>query len=95
MSTVLIIYIIVNGFISLISIIGNIIIAHISKYRDLALEHKYNRYLPMMAVQRKDPTWILETVEKYPYSINSYCKKTRRYIIARYKQLLKQAKNDS
>ena len=94
MSNELIISLIVNCIISVCSIVGNIIVAHITKTQDLASIHKYNKYLPKLAIQRKDPNWILDAVEKHPYVIDNYCRRTRRYIIIRYKQLLKQTKKD-
>lgn len=86
--------ILVNGIISLSSVIASIIIAKISKNVDLYANHKYNRYISKVRINRKDDTWILKAVDEYPYTVEFCCKKTQRYIMKRYKKIIKQKKKE-
>ena len=87
MSTEFIVSIIVNGSIALTSIIGNIIIAHISKNINLEAQSKYNKYLPRKIVNQKADTWIVRVVDGPCSTICNYHKRTQKYIFKRYNKI--------
>lgn len=88
MSTEFIVSVIVNGSIALAGIIGNIIIACISKNTNLEVQSKYNKYLPRKVVNQKADTWVVGVVDGHPYpTIYNYHKRTQKYIFKRYNKI--------
>lgn len=88
MSTEFIVYTVINGVIALAGIIGNIIIACISKNINLEMQSKYNKYLPRKVINKKADSWILHVVDGPPYpTIYNYHKRTQKYIFIRYNKI--------
>jgi hypothetical protein len=85
MQAELIISICINAFISLVSIIGNIIIAYVTKTKNLEEQYKFNRYITKTAVMYKDPGLVIRIVEGN--DLSTYCPRSQKYLIKRYQQI--------
>ena len=88
----LIVSLICNVVIAIAGVIGNIIIARISKHQNLEEQSRFNRYISKAAVKYKNAAWIIRTVEGQDFEY--FCKKSQKYLIRRYEKIKAEAKTE-
>ena len=88
------IYILSNVCVVIFSIIGNITISHLNnRDKDLEEKYKFKRFISKGVIDLKDDDWIQSQVESS--TIGTLHWKTQRYIIKRYKKVLKRGDKEN